>query len=90
MKLEFILKLKIKHNDWLQLLRFILRLRLYSSFITSRPGNNNDGHNNVAKMWQNLDNDVVVLNVVFTIFNYVTRPFHSISSGDVTVQVHVL
>ena len=46
-KLEFILKLKIKRNDWLladmcpqstKLLRFILSLRLYSSFITSRPG----------------------------------------------------
>ena len=52
-KLEFILKLKIKCNDWLladtlaarghvsassQALHFILSLRLYSSFITSRPG----------------------------------------------------
>ena len=44
-KLEFILKLKIKHNDWLladvsassQSSCFILSLRLYSSFITSRP-----------------------------------------------------
>ena len=36
------LRLKIKCNDWLlasnQSLRFILSLRLYSSFITSRPG----------------------------------------------------
>ena len=47
MKLEFILKLKIKRNVWLladmcqqatKLLRFILSLRLYSSCITSRPG----------------------------------------------------
>ena len=45
-KLEFILRLKTKRNDWLlcghvqssQLLRFILSLRLYSSFISSRPG----------------------------------------------------
>ena len=43
-KLQFILKLKIKRNDWLladasnQSMRFILSLRLYSSFITSRPG----------------------------------------------------
>ena len=46
-KLEFILKLKIKCNDWLlaaqvssssQSLCFILSLRLYSSFITSGPG----------------------------------------------------
>ena len=40
-KLEFILKLKIKCNDWLladsQSLCFILSLRLYLSFITSRP-----------------------------------------------------
>ena len=41
-KLEFILRLEIKRNDWLlaassQSLRFILSLRLYSSFITSRP-----------------------------------------------------
>ena len=41
-KLEFILRLKIKHNDWLladtssQSLCFILSLRLYSSFITLR------------------------------------------------------
>ena len=41
-KLEFILRLKIKRNDWLladsQSLRLILSLRLYSGFITSRPG----------------------------------------------------
>ena len=46
-KLEFSLKLKIKRNDWLLAgtypqaalsLRFILSLRLNSSFITSRPG----------------------------------------------------
>ena len=47
-KLEFILRLKIKHNDWLladmwpqaanHCALFILSLRLYSSFITSRPG----------------------------------------------------
>ena len=45
-KLEFILRLKIKRNDWLladtsacsQSLHFILSLRLCSSFITSRPG----------------------------------------------------
>ena len=45
-KLEFILKLKIKRNDWLladtsassQSLRFIFSLRMSSSFITSRPG----------------------------------------------------
>ena len=45
-KLQFSLKLKIKHNDWLlgdvsassQSLRFILSLRMNSSFITSRPG----------------------------------------------------
>ena len=43
-KLEFILRLKIKRNDWLladvrkhQSLCFILSLRLYSSLITSRP-----------------------------------------------------
>ena len=34
-KLEFILRLKIKHNDWLPA---DTCLRLYSSFITSRPG----------------------------------------------------
>ena len=46
-KLEYSLKLKIKHNDWLledmcaassQSLRFILSLRMNSSFITSGPG----------------------------------------------------
>ena len=52
-KLEYSLKLKIKHNDWLladtcpacghvsacsQSLRFILSLRLYSNFITLMPG----------------------------------------------------
>ena len=44
-QLDFILKLKIKRNDWLldvsassQSLRFILSLRLYSSFIISGPG----------------------------------------------------
>ena len=44
-KLDFILKLKIKRNDWLldvsassQSLRFILSLRLYSSFIILGPG----------------------------------------------------
>ena len=46
-KLEFILKLKIKRNDWLlaghgsassHSLRFILSFRLNSSFITSGPG----------------------------------------------------
>ena len=43
-KLEYSLKLKIKHNDWLladtcpQSLRFILSLRMNSSFINSRPG----------------------------------------------------
>ena len=38
-KLEFIHILKIKCNDWLlaDILRFILSLILYSSFITSRP-----------------------------------------------------
>ena len=44
MKLEYRLRLKIKRNDWLlvdtssQSLRFILSLRMNSSFITSRPG----------------------------------------------------
>ena len=45
-KLEVILRLKIKRNDWLladmsassQSLRLILNLRLFSSFITLRPG----------------------------------------------------
>ena len=46
-KLEFILKLKIKHNVWMLVntcpqsanhCYFILSLRLYSSFITSGPG----------------------------------------------------
>ena len=46
-KLEFILRLKIKLNDWLiadtcpqaaNHLAFILSLSLYSSFITSRSG----------------------------------------------------
>ena len=47
-KLEFILRLKIKRNDWLladtcvsaisQSLRFILSLRMNSCFISSRPG----------------------------------------------------
>ena len=37
LKLEFILKLKIKRNEC-HSLRFILSLRLYSSFITSGPG----------------------------------------------------
>ena len=44
-KLEYSLKLKIKRNDWLladvsassQSLRFILSLRMNSSFITSGP-----------------------------------------------------
>ena len=44
-KLEYSLKLKINHNDWLladmsassQSLRFILSLRMKASFITSRP-----------------------------------------------------
>ena len=40
-KLEYSLKLKIKHNDWLladsQSLCFILSLRLYSNFISSGP-----------------------------------------------------
>ena len=40
-KLEYSLKLKIKRNDWLlassQSLRFILSLKMNSSFITSRP-----------------------------------------------------
>ena len=48
-KLEYSFKLKIKRNDWLhadtcplvsagsQSLRFILNLRMNSSFITSRP-----------------------------------------------------
>ena len=38
-KLEYSLKLKIKRNDWLLMdtsLRFILSLRINSSFITSR------------------------------------------------------
>ena len=39
-KLEFILRLKIKRNDWLlassQSLRSILSLRMFSGFITSR------------------------------------------------------
>ena len=39
-KLEYILKLKIKRNNWLlassQSLCFILSIRMYSSFITSR------------------------------------------------------
>ena len=46
-KLKFILKLEIKRNDVAcghvspssQLLCFILSLRLYSSFITSKPDN---------------------------------------------------
>ena len=46
-KHEFVLKLKIKRNDWLLAITcpqvanhcyFILSLRLYSSFITSGPG----------------------------------------------------
>ena len=39
-KLEYILKLKIKRNDWLhsQPLHFILSLRMNSSFIALRPG----------------------------------------------------
>ena len=40
-KLENSLKLKIKANDWLrkqQSLRFILCLRMNSSFITAGPG----------------------------------------------------
>ena len=36
-KTEFILRLKIKRNDWLLVDMCILSLRLYSSFITSRP-----------------------------------------------------
>ena len=37
-RLEFILKLKIKHNDWLRAdTCCILSLRLFSSFITSGP-----------------------------------------------------
>ena len=44
-KLEYSLRLKIKRNDWMladtsassQSLRFILSLRMNSSFITSRP-----------------------------------------------------
>ena len=37
-KLEYSLRLKIKCNDWLLYLRFILSLRINSSLITSRPG----------------------------------------------------
>ena len=45
-KLEYSLKLKIKRKNWLlsdliessQSLRLFLSLRVYSSFITSRPG----------------------------------------------------
>ena len=46
-KFEFILKLKIKHKDWLladmcpqtaNRYAFFFSLRLYSSFITSKPG----------------------------------------------------
>ena len=38
-KFEYSLKIKIKHNDWLLAdTRFILSLRISSSFITSGPG----------------------------------------------------
>ena len=59
-KLEFILRLKIKHNHWLladtcacghisassQSLCFILSLKMYSGFITLRPG--------TSRTWNNI------------------------------------